>query len=282
MQKKIVIVPSLICLVMAAIVYIMIYKPLTSDIEIIKTDLEMAELEYSTKQKRIDTITLLNKEAKKMIENSNYQFYGETPQEELIVKINDLCAASEVRVLEISYSGLSEFNLEAAENEAAEAEPKESGEDTAESETAQADTAESEESETQDAQTETPDESLLYGDIFTVKFAGTFEQILSILNSIDNNDKKIVNAGIEINTELDVTSQVPEELTSRYPDVNFDELMIEEGVLSCQMQLIFFQLKGMEEYVVHDYNILEEEPREKSILESPFDVYIDESLRQYE
>jgi len=281
-QKKIVIVPSLICLVMAAIVYIMIYKPLTSDIEIIKTDLEMAELEYSTKQKRIDTITLLNKEAKKMIENSNYQFYGETPQEELIVKINDLCAASEVRVLEISYSGLSEFNLEAAENEAAEAEPKESGEDTAESETAQADTAESEESETQDAQTETPDESLLYGDIFTVKFAGTFEQILSILNSIDNNDKKIVNAGIEINTELDVTSQVPEELTSRYPDVNFDELMIEEGVLSCQMQLIFFQLKGMEEYVVHDYNILEEEPREKSILESPFDVYIDESLRQYE
>lgn len=282
MQKKIVIVPSLICLVMAAIVYIMIYKPLTSDIEIIKTDLEMAELEYSTKQKRIDTITLLNKEAKKMIENSNYQFYGETPQEELIVKINDLCAASEVRVLEISYSGLSEFNLEAAENEAAEAEPKESGEDTAESETAQADTAESEESETQDAQTETPDESLLYGDIFTVKFAGTFEQILSILNSIDNNDKKIVNAGIEINTELDVTSQVPEELTSRYPDVNFDELMIEEGVLSCQMQLIFFQLKGMEEYVAHDYNILEEEPREKSILESPFDVYIDESLRQYE
>jgi len=281
-QKKIVIVPSLICLVMAAIVYIMIYKPLTSDIEIIKTDLEMAELEYSTKQKRIDTITLLNKEAKKMIENSNYQFYGETPQEELIVKINDLCAASEVRVLEISYSGLSEFNLEAAENEAAEAEPKESGEDTAESETAQADTAESEESETQDAQTETPDESLLYGDIFTVKFAGTFEQILSILNSIDNNDKKIVNAGIEINTELDVTSQVPEELTSRYPDVNFDELMIEEGVLSCQMQLIFFQLKGMEEYVAHDYNILEEEPREKSILESPFDVYIDESLRQYE
>jgi len=267
---------------MAAIVYIMIYKPLTSDIEIIKTDLEMAELEYSTKQKRIDTITLLDKEAKKMIENSNYQFYGETPQEELIVKINDLCTASEVRVLEISYSGLSEFNLEAAETEAAQAEPKESGEDTAESEIAQADTAESEESKTQDAQTETPDESLLYGDIFTVKFAGTFEQILSILNSIDNNDKKIVNAGIEINTELDVTSQVPEELTSRYPDVDFDELMIEEGVLSCQMQLIFFQLKGMEEYVVHDYNILEEEPREKSILESPFDVYIDESLRQYE
>ena len=282
MKKNKVILPALACLVLAVLVYIMIYRPVTADVEAMKEELEMAELEYSIKQGRIETIASLDKEAKRMADNSAAGFYGETPQEELIVKINDLCTAAEVRVLEINYGGLSEFTLHPAENQAGEAEPEEpeadpaeSGE-TAESEEIEADSAESEEAEQGSAQTEVTDEELIYGDIFTVKFAGTYEQILSILNAIDNNDKKIVNAGIEIETELSVTSELPEELTSRYPDVNFDELIVEEGVLSCQMELIFFQLEGMEEYVIKDYNILEAEPREKSTSESPFDIYENE------
>lgn len=278
MKKNKVFLPSLAALIIAAIVYIMMYKPLTSDIKGVKEDLEVAELEYSIKQRRIDTIASLEEEAKKMTDNSVPQFYGETPQEELIVKINDLCAASEVRVLEINYGGLSEFNLEAVETQEDEAGSEEGEADEAESSEIEADTAESENPEQESTQTEATNEVLLYGHMFTVKFAGTFEQILSMLKSIDDNDKKIVNSGIEVDKELNLNSQFPEELTSSYSDVNFDELIVDEDILSCQMELIFFQLEGMEKYVVKDYNILEEEPREKSTSESPFDIYIDESL----
>lgn len=286
MQKNRVTLPGLACLVLAVIGYIMIYKPLISDIEATKMDLEMVELEYSTKQKRIDTAVASEQEIKNLIKKTASQFYGEIPQEEIIVKINDLCTAAELRVLKISYSGLSEFELEPEKTDEDGSESEESKADmTAEesetdttAEEPETDTTASQESESESTREEEPDKTVFYGDVFTVKFAGTFEQILAVLNSIDNNDKKIVNQGMEINKELDTTSEVPEELPSMYPDVDFEGLILEEQVLSCQIELIFFHLEEMEEYVIDDYNILEAEPREKSSLESPFDVYADESL----
>jgi len=258
-KKKIIIILRLIFAVGTVMIYLMLYKPLISDIGIMKEDFELVKSEYEAKQIKLGTLKateeklgILEEEIERMVS----RYYGKTAQEELIVKIYDFCRESQVRLLELKYNGAKEFTIETPAVEETEENAEES-------------------------LAENIEENTIYGESFSVSFAGTYEEILKMLNLIDKNEKIIVNMGLEINIELNTTTNIPEELKAANPGVDFEAMMNQEGELSCQVELIFFQVEGLEAFVENDDNILKKEPQEKSTSENPFAVYIDELLKQY-
>lgn len=262
MQKKqMIMILSFILIAGFGVVYLMLYKPLVTDIETLREDLEITELEYVIRQNRIETLGALGGKidtAKEEIEKFIPLFYSDTTQEDLIAKINSLCENSEVRLLGIDYSGTSEFQIVQKTTDSA-----------FEMETF------SEAGATGLVQAE---DIPLYGDVFGVTFVGSYEKIRNMLNLIDTNEKIIVNSGLEVSTDITVTSYVNEEFTTAYPDTDFQKIMLEEGALTCKIQIVFFQTVGLEGYSIRESSILEEAPREKSTSGDPFREYINEAL----
>lgn len=269
MQKKqIMKLLSLMLILGIGVVYLKFYKPLAADINMLSEDLDIIELEYTVRQNRIGTLGALGEQintAEEGIKKLVPLFYNNTSQEDLIVKINSLCEDSEVRLLEIEYSGRSEFQIVETTAETTVEAPSETDFFT----------------ETITAESTQTENSPLYGDVFSVTFVADYKKIMKMLHLIDTNEKIIVNSRLEISTDVNANSYVSEELATAFPNVDFQKITLEEGALTCKIQIVFFQTENLEKYEKSENSILEEMPREKSTSENPFEKYVDEVLEGY-
>ena len=251
-KKRVMMMMNLIFMAGVIIVYLILCKPLAADIETLSADLEIIKMEYTAKQNRIETLKSLEEKintAKAEIENLSPLFYSDMDQEDLIVIINSLCKASEVRLLEIDYSGTSEYQSAEA---AATIEAEEDGADSVK-------------------------DFSLYGDVFAVTFTGTYEKIINMLHLIDSNEKIIVNSGLEISKDISASSYVLEGHNMVSPREDLQKIILKDGTMTCKIHIVFFQMENAEGYDTGERSILEEE-RERLTIEDPFKKYMDKGL----